>query len=464
MTHSEAAATPAEDKLDFKRILPIFVIVLVDLLGLTIIIPLLPLYATAFGADPFTIGVIGAAYPLMQLVGGPVLGGLSDRFGRKPVLVVSQMGTFIGFLLLGVANAIPLLLLSRLIDGVSGANIVSAQAAITDSTSERTRAQGLGLIGAAFGLGFTIGPAIAGIALALSNSDYRVPAFVAAGFSLLSILLTIFWFKETLPPEKRKTAHAAHSAGVGGMGAFIARVRRVLTTPLVGVLLALMFAQQLIFGGFEQFLPLFTLNRLGLDGSGNAVLFVFVGIVLVLVQGKYIGPWSRRFGEHRLIYAGLGLLGIGLIFTALTPAQPAPWYSREATLRSLSETRSAEGGSPAELEITLPDDSANGWVGILWMLAALVPAAIGGGILSPSINSLITRRAPAAEAGSALGVSASATSAANIITPLIGGALFQLLGATAPFLIGGVALIGLLGVALRKVTAAPARAAAPEAP
>src|SRR6185369_6653532 len=155
-------------------------------------IPLLPLYATAFGANALMIGVIGAAYPLMQLIGAPILGSLSDRYGRKPVLIFSQIGTFIGFLLLGLANAIPLLIISRLIDGISGANIVTAQAAITDSTTPQTRAQGLGLIGAAFGLGFVLGPAIAGIALALTGNDYRVPAYIAAGFSLVSIFLTIF--------------------------------------------------------------------------------------------------------------------------------------------------------------------------------------------------------------------------------------------------------------------------------
>src|SRR5690606_31861234 len=117
-----------------------------------IIIPLLPLYAVSFGADPFTIGVIAAAYPMMQLIGGPILGALSDKYGRKPVLMISQFGTFIGFLILGFANGIPVLLLSRVIDGLSGANIVVAQAAITDMTTPKTRTQGLGLIGAAFGL------------------------------------------------------------------------------------------------------------------------------------------------------------------------------------------------------------------------------------------------------------------------------------------------------------------------
>ncbi|HRE29633.1 MAG TPA: MFS transporter [Anaerolineales bacterium] len=153
------------DKLDFKKILPIFVIILVNLLGLTIIIPLMPLYATTFGADAWTIGLLGATYPIAQFVGAPILGRLSDQYGRRPVLLFSQLGTLIGFIVLGFADALWLLFLSRLIDGLSGANISTAQAVITDNTTEKTRTQGLGLVGAAFGLGFVIGPIIAAVSL-----------------------------------------------------------------------------------------------------------------------------------------------------------------------------------------------------------------------------------------------------------------------------------------------------------
>ncbi len=431
------------DKLDFKRILPIFVIVLVDLLGLTIIIPLLPLYAASFGATPFTIGLVGAAYPLMQLIGGPLLGSLSDRYGRKPVLIVSQIGTFIGFLLLGFANALPLLFLARILDGLSGGNIVAAQAAIADSTNDRTRAQGLGLIGAAFGLGFTLGPAIAGISLALSGNNYHVPAFVAAAFSLASILLTTFWFKETRP--ERDANHVSSSA----KGNIVQKIARALSNPAIGMLLVLIFMQQLVFGGYENLIPLFTLSRLGLNGTGNAVLFVFVGVIIVLVQGKYIGPWSRKYGERKLIYVGLGLLSLGLILTALTPRQPVSWYSQADTVAEFSTD---QDGNAQKLEVSLPADGNKGWLGLAWMLAALIPATIGGGLLSPSINSLITRRTPAAEVGGTLGVSAALVSAANALTPVIGGAIFQFLGVSAPFLIGGVILAALLILALQRIT------------
>src|SRR5512147_2356228 len=185
------------EKLDFKRILPIVVIVFVDLLGLSIIIPLMPLFAARFGATPLIIGILQATYPLMQFIGAPILGRLSDRFGRKPILLASQLGTLAGFILLGFANTLWLLFLSRIIDGLSGANISTAQAAIADSTNEKTRTQGLGLVGAAFGVGFVLGPIVAYMVLAASGGDYRVVAMTAALFSLISILLTAFWFHET---------------------------------------------------------------------------------------------------------------------------------------------------------------------------------------------------------------------------------------------------------------------------
>lgn len=446
-TAGKTAGKTEEEKLDFKKILPIFVIVLIDLLGLTIIIPLMPLYAAAFGANALTIGMLGAAYPVMQFVGAPVLGRLSDRFGRKPVLVVSQIGTFIGFLVLGFASQLWMLFLARLIDGISGANISTAQAAISDSTTEKTRTQGLGLIGAAFGLGFILGPVIAFAALSLSGNDYRVPAFAAAAFSLASILLTTFWFEETLPEAQRGEDREKTSVSLGAMF-------RALSHPAVGLLLGLMFAQQVAFGGFEQLLALFTLSRLGLNASGNSVIFVFVGVIVVAVQGYFIGKWSRALGDRRLIYLGLGMLSAGLVLVSLTPSQPPPWYSQEAMVRELSESgdfRTHENPTTQNLAVDLPSDENTGWLGLGWILAAMVPVAIGGGVLQPGINSLITKRVERENVGGMLGISSAFLSAANAIAPLIGGVIFQAMGATWPFLLGGILIAGLWLLAVQSL-------------
>src|SRR5512136_2197359 len=204
--------------------MPIFVIVLIDLLGLTIIIPLMPLYAATFGASPLVIGLLGAIYPIMQFIGAPVLGRLSDRYGRRPILLISQLGTFVGFVILGFANALWMLFLSRIVDGISGANISTAQAYIADVSDEKNRAKNFGLIGAAFGLGFIIGPAVGGF---LSQFGYQVPAFFAAGLSLLSITLTYIMLPE---PEHKSGARREFS---------VRALKRAFAHPTVGIMLTM---------------------------------------------------------------------------------------------------------------------------------------------------------------------------------------------------------------------------------
>jgi DHA1 family tetracycline resistance protein-like MFS transporter len=393
----------------------------------------------------------------MQFIGAPLLGRLSDRYGRKPILIISQIGTFAGFILLGLAGNLWILFLARIIDGLSGANIATAQAAISDSTTEKTRTQGLGLLGAAFGLGFIVGPIIAFVSLALSGNDYRVPAFVAAGFSLLSVLLTTFWFEETLPKTQRGGQSSKKSAFT--LNAMLAALRH----PAVGLLLVLMFTQQIAFGGFEQFLALFTLNRMGLNASGNSIIFVFVGIIVVAVQGGLIGKWSRKYGDRKLVYGGLLALAIGLSLTALTPRQPLPGYSRAALEQELAASgdfRTHENPTTKNIVVDLPPDDSNGWFGLIWILVAMIPASIGGGILQPAINSLITKRVEPNEIGGVLGISSAFLSGANALAPLLMGTLFQAFGSSAPFLFGGGLMAVLLLSALRWITPGREEAAA----
>jgi MFS transporter, DHA1 family, tetracycline resistance protein len=211
-----------------------------------------------------------------------------------------------------------------------------------------------------------------------------------------------------------------------------------------------MFLQQVVFGGFQQLLSLFTLNRLGLNGSGNSILFVFVGIVIVAVQGYFIGKWSRKFGEVWLIRFGLALLAVGLTLTAITPRQAAPWYDQKTVANELSGGRSLAGETPPthQLQVSLPTDTNKGYLGLGWILISMIPVAIGGGVMQPSINSLITRSVSPAEIGGTLGISAALLSGANSIAPVVGGQIFQSLGSSAPFLIGAgiVALLFLFSL------------------
>lgn len=436
------------DKLDFKKLLPILMIVGVDLLGLTIIIPLLPLYARSFNADAFAIGVLATAYPAMQLIGAPILGRLSDRYGRKPVLVASQIGTFIGFILLGFANSMFLLMLARVIDGLSGANISTAQAAVADSTTEKNRTQALGLLGAAFGVGFIIGPIIAFISLGLSGNNYHVPALIAAGFSALSILLTVIFLKETHEPGTRTANERAFSRQD-----FI----QTLTSPAVGFLLILTFLQQVAFSGFEQFLALFTLTRLGLNAAGNVIIFIWVGLLVVAVQAYFIRKWSDAYGDRKVILGGLGLLAVGLALTALTPMQPPPWYSKAALEKEINAGEVTIGDTTGiqANSISLPPDTDKGAAGIIWLLIAMIPAAIGGGVLQPTVNSMITKRVDKSRTGVTLGIAAAIISASSVVSPLLMGAIFQLFGNSAPFLFAAVLMAGLLGLALIRLKAAP---------
>jgi DHA1 family tetracycline resistance protein-like MFS transporter len=404
-------------------------------MGLTIIIPLLPLYAARFGSSPLVIGILQAAYPTMQFLGAPILGRLSDRFGRKPILIASQIGTFAGFILLGFANTLTLLFVSRIIDGLSGANISTAQAAIADCTTEKTRTQGLGLVGAAFGVGFVLGPIIAFAVLVTSGQNYQLVAFTAAFFSFLSILLTAFWFKETMnnvqdPSASRKSPFS--------LSALTQAFRR----PEIRFLLIVMFFYQVAFGGYEQLFSLFTLTRLGMDARDTSGLFVLIGLFIVAIQAGFVGKWSKQKGDRWLILMGLFALAVGLIGTGLTPAVPLPWYDKAKVLAGLAgqgEIRVAL----QNIHIQLPDEAARGWIGVIWLLAASFPAAIGGGVLHPAVNSLITKSSEKSEVGGMLGASASMYSAANAVAPLFYGALFQWFGAPVPFLVGGVILAAL---------------------
>jgi DHA1 family tetracycline resistance protein-like MFS transporter len=429
-----------ENQFTFGRVAPIFFLVLVDVLGLSIILPLLHLYAARFNASPLEIGLVVASFPLAQLVGVPMMGALSDRFGRKPLLLISQVTTCASFILLGAANTLWLVVASRVLDGTFGANLSTAQAALSDISDEKNRSRALGLTGAAFGVGFVLGPIISVISLNFSDS-LAIPAYIAAAYSALSIFLTLFLFKETLDPENRSESTRKAVSPVKAI--------QMLKDGRVRLLLVMMFAQQLIFFGFESLIGVFTLSRLGLLGQGTAYVFLFTGVILVIVQGYFIGKWTDKYGEARVVQVALTLLAVGLLWLAFTPQQPPYNYIRPRAERALLEQQQA---GEVALQIDLPETDQRGPWGVPWLLIGIIPLSIGAGLIRPSINSLLTQRVTEREYGVILGVSTAFVSAANAIAPIIGGWLFGAVSSTAPFLFGGIIMALLAGVSYRTVT------------
>jgi DHA1 family tetracycline resistance protein-like MFS transporter len=380
------------------RLLTIFLIVFVDLLGFSLILPLLPYYAEEYGATPAIIGMLVASYAAAQFIGAPLLGRLSDRIGRRPVLLLSVAGTGIGFLLLGFAEPIGhliagwinpqaadifvlgVLFASRILDGLTGGNITVAQAYITDVTDEQNRARGLGIIGAAFGLGFIIGPAVGG---ALSKWGYSLPAFVAAAVSLANLFLIFFLLPESLTHEQRKDAKQNRRPPFT-----FSALTQAIKRPRVGPLLQVRFFFALAFATFQTIFALFA-QSIGLSSQTTGFVLAYVGVLSVITQGGLIGPLTRRIKENSLMITGLWVM-TGALFA---------W----------SFTRN------------------------LWQVLLLIlPLAVAGGVLNTVIQSTITKAVSHQEVGGILGISASLESITRIIAPLAGGYLLQNLGLWAP--------------------------------
>jgi DHA1 family multidrug resistance protein-like MFS transporter len=298
----------------------------------------------------------------------------------------------------------------------------------------------LGLTGAAFGIGFVLGPLISALSLAFTD-NLAVPAFIAAGYSALSIILTLFLFKETLAPENRTDTVKSAVNPV--------RSIQMLRDSRVRLLLVMMFAQQLIFFGFESLLGVFTLSRLGMLGEGNSYVFLFTGVILVMVQGHFIGKWSKKYGEARIVQGALTLLAVGLIWLAFTPQQPFYNYIKARAERSLLEQQDT---GEVTLAIDLPENDQRGPWGVPWLLIGIVPLSIGAGLIRPGINTLLTQSVTETEYGVILGVSAAFVSAANATAPIIGGWIFGAVSSTAPFLWGGILMAILAGISFRSVT------------
>ena len=277
-------------------LLVIFITVFIDLVGFGIVIPVLPYYAegTRFGATPRAVGLLFASYSVMQLIFSPVLGKLSDKHGRRPILLISLLGTCLGFMILGFATTLWMLFLGRIIDGISGGNISTAQAYIADVTTKEDRAKGMGLIGAAFGLGFVFGPAIGGI---LSRWGINVPFLFAGGLAFANVILLYFTLPETVTRD-----HPARVSAATGRG--WRPVISALRQPQLAFVLTIYFLSIVAFSIMTAVFSLFMLFRLGYDPWHSGWIFAFVGVISAIIQGGLIGKLVKRFGEPSLVMVG----------------------------------------------------------------------------------------------------------------------------------------------------------------
>jgi MFS transporter, DHA1 family, tetracycline resistance protein len=366
-------------------LLPIFLIVAVDVLGLTIMIPLLPFYAEKLGASPFQVGWLIGLYAACQLVSGPLLGRLSDRMGRKPLLLVSQFGTLAGFLITAFAPNLWILFLARAIDGSTAGNLSLAQAYISDVTEPEDRAKSFGIIGIAFGMGFLIGPAISGF---LARFDYRDPIFAAAALSATSILTT-YLLLPSGAPASAKADTEAEDAGPGGRrlsllewGAYAEYFRRPALAPRLFEFLCFAFS----FAMFTAGLPLFAERRLEWHGKPFGpvelgYIWAFAGFLGLFLQGPALGRLVKRFGERSLNRTGFGGYAAGYLILAFCHTLPV-------------------------------------------LILATIVTAIGT-LVRPTLTSMITQAAARREQGVVLGLTQSLTSVAQIAAPLVAGYLIQ---------------------------------------
>jgi len=374
-------------------LLIIFLVVFVDLVGFGIVIPILPYYAKTYGASATALGWLMTSYSAMQFFFAPVWGRLSDRHGRRPILVSTILGQAASMMLLGFAPSLAWLFIGRTLAGVCGANISTATAYIADVTSEAQRARGMGLIGAAFGLGFIFGPAIGGV---LSRWGYDIPMFAAAGLAFANALFAFFRLPEPpLSPEVR-ARHRSRRFDREALRESLGDTRTRGAILLFGLLTLAGTQMEVVFALFIQ-------ARHGYDAQHAGWLLALMGTVMVLVQGGLIGPLSRRFGEVRLVTLGGACMSMALL--------------------TMGESRHL---GP--------------------LIAALVVLALGMGMSSPSLSSLASRGARPERRGATMGIYQSAGSLARVVGPPIAGWTYDALGTQVPFLFAAaLALLATLG-------------------
>ena len=405
----------------------VFVIVFVDLLGFGILIPVIPLYALSFGATEFVGSLLIASYSAMQFVAAPFLGRLSDARGRRPVLLLSLTGSVLAWTMFGLAGSLAVLFAARMLAGAMGGNIATAQAYIADVTPPEDRARGLGLLGAAFGLGFIFGPALGGFfasefAVAAAGSvfpawlpatEFSLPSFAAAAITGANLVAAYFLLPESRPPEARAASREADGESR------LAELADALRTRGLGTLVVSFFLVSFAFSALESQFIFLTNDQYGYGATENAVLLTYFGVVIAVVQGGLIGPLTDRYGEYRIAIVGAAIQ----VFTlAAVPFAPL-----------LGEYLPSVGPL-LPVGPTLP-------AAVVALAFVVTPLAFGNAVTNVSLNTLVSRSSAADEQGGAFGLTQSAGSLARTFGPALAGLLYTAVDFWAPFVLGGALMI-----------------------
>lgn len=385
---SKKAASPAIPQLAF-----IFITILIDKMGESIIFPILPFLIERFSTDAFTLGLLVSSFSVAQFIAAPIIGALSDRYGRRPVLLVCILGTTASYYLFGFANTLVLIFVSRIIDGITGGVAGTAQAYIADISAPQDRAKNFGLTGAAFGLGFTLGPALGGI---LANVSLNLPVFVAGTLALINFGIGFFSLPESLPLEQRRPLKWRDLNPITQLTDLLANVR-------IRGLLTAFFLFNFAFAGFSGIFVLFLNQRFGWGPSEAAMVFFFIGVVSTIVQGGLIRKLLPAFGEAKLSISGLLLVAIAFAIIVLLPDQ--------------------------------------GWMVVPGIYTTQAMLALGVGLIIPCLRGLISNRVSNQDQGRTIGGSQGVQSLASILGPLWAGYVFDNLGLLSPFWMGALIMI-----------------------
>jgi multidrug resistance protein len=362
----------------------IWTTVALDLVGFGIIVPILGRYAERFGANGLQVGLMFASFSVAQMVFAPILGRISDKVGRKPVIVFSLIGTAVGSFVTGAAGALWVLFLGRILDGASGASVAVAQGAVADIAPPEQRARLMGMLGAAFGVGFVVGPALGGLA-ALGGP--HVPFYLAGSIAAVNAVAAMIRLPETKPDTSHITEK--HQRGT----ALSPALKRF---ALVG------FLSMLGFAGFEATFSIWGEKQFGFTEGSASIVFVFVGVTLVAVQGGLIGPLTQRLGSRKLLRIGLSLVAVGLLLLGLSNTWPL-------------------------------------------LFVALFLLSLGQGMSGPSGSALVAELAPVERRGEAIGYQQSTAAFGRVAGPVMAGALFDHVGISAPFFVSGVLILCAVG-------------------